>query len=76
MGPRERLHAWRKSLGLTYAALGERLDCDGSFLGHIENGRRLPGRKLANRIEAESREWDGGPILSTEWDDLERRDAA
>lgn len=76
MTARERLLAWRKSAGLTRAALGALLGCDASFINHIENGRRRPGRRLANRIEAESGAWEEGPILSTEWDSLDRDEAA
>lgn len=58
-------------MGLSRAVLGERLGCDGSFLGHIEHGRRMPGRRLAHRIEEESASWTDGPIRSTEWDAME-----
>ncbi len=74
MTPRERLGAWRTELGMTRQALAGILGCDGSFLGHIEHGRRLPGRKLANAIEEHSKSWPLGPIRSTEWDALEESD--
>jgi DNA-binding XRE family transcriptional regulator len=75
MNPRDRLAAWRKSLSATRETLGQQLDCDGSALGHIEHGRRMPGRKLANAIELHSKSWSEGPILSTDWDELEARES-
>jgi hypothetical protein len=40
-------------------------------VGHIEHGRRIPGRRVAHGIEAATRAWDEGPITSREWDEDE-----
>lgn len=48
--PREALRKWRDDEALTLAEAGQLLGCDGSYVGHIESGRRLPNRRIANAI--------------------------
>lgn len=56
-----------------------RLKVDRSHLGRLMRGERMPGRRLANRIERLSADWAEGPILSMEWDaqeDANQRESA
>lgn len=70
--PGERMRAFRVAQGWSRAQLGEQLDCEVSMVGLLERGERLPGRKMANRLEALSANAEGGPIRSEDWDAAEK----
>lgn len=70
---RERFKRWYESLpDRTVAA---RLACcDRSYLPQLASGPKTPGRKIASAIERATAEWDEGPILAIEWDEVEARE--
>jgi hypothetical protein len=67
MGPvHERFKAWVASIGSQKAA-SERLECTQGAISFLLTGARKPGLELAHRIQRETADWVGGPILATEW---------
>lgn len=70
--PRVRLLTFRKvELGATKVEFARRLGCSPAMVGHIEAGRRNPGRTLSNAIQALTKGSESGQIQSVEWDDCE-----
>lgn len=47
------------------------LEVDRTYVTHLARGRRVPARRLANRIEQLSAGWPEGPIRPAEWDEAE-----
>jgi transcriptional regulator with XRE-family HTH domain len=76
MRARDRLRVWREGAGLTREQAGRLLGCHASMVSHLEGGRRGPGRRLANEIEAVTRSLAGGPVKSTEWDEASASEEA
>ncbi|MEM1418342.1 MAG: helix-turn-helix transcriptional regulator [Myxococcota bacterium] len=69
--PGQRLRQYRLDLGLTQDEFGERTGVIASTISYIEAGRRYPGRRLAGKIEAMTRAWEGGVIRTVDWDRAE-----
>ena len=63
--PQQRLQAWREQEGLSRDAAGRLLGASGSCLAHIEHGRRMPGRRLANALARVA------AIAAIDWDAAE-----
>lgn len=64
----ERFARWLVAMGWSTEEAARQLACSYSMAQSIRLGRRKPGRALAAAIEDRSRAWEGGPILSTDWD--------
>lgn len=58
-------------VGLGTSELAERCRVSRQMISSVVNGRRLPGRRLANTIARLTAVWGEGPIATTEWDDVE-----
>jgi transcriptional regulator with XRE-family HTH domain len=72
--PHERLAAFLKVREWNQGEAAERFGCSQAMVSWVLSGTKLPGRLLANRIEAVTSErpkWGGGPVRSEEWDALE-----
>lgn len=67
--PGQRLRRWRKERGLSLSQFAARCEPPQKWttVCHVENGRRSPGRRVANAIERGS----DGEIRCTDWDDWE-----
>ena len=65
--PAERLRAFMSAMGWTHEDAATRFRCHGSMVSLIVTERRSPGRRLAVKIERETRDWERGPIRVREW---------
>jgi transcriptional regulator with XRE-family HTH domain len=58
-----RLQRWRVTKKLTQEALANRLGVSQEFVSQLEAGARMPGLKLASKIEQETH----GAVKATSW---------
>lgn len=71
--PHERLAAFLRAQGWNQEEAADNFDCSQAMVSGLLRGAKLPGRLLANRIEAvtaASAVWDDA-ITSEEWDVIE-----
>lgn len=71
--PNERLADFLKVRGWNQRDAARALRCSPGMVSAVLSGAKLPGRRLANRIEAITNclEWPAGPVRSVEWDAVE-----
>lgn len=65
--PREKFREWFDGSGLTKADVGRVLDCTPEHVAYILEGKRVPGLRIAFRIEEAS----GGAVSAREWAEAE-----
>jgi transcriptional regulator with XRE-family HTH domain len=71
--PHTRLRELRIANSLTQEKAAERFGCAASYISKIENRERVPGRRIAKRIEVVTTKL-GDPILVGDWDDEDFED--
>lgn len=74
--PGDRLRSWREWSGFSQEKAAKVIGVTQGCISHLELGKRSADRRASNSIEAATKDWPEGPILSTEWDEWEARDSA
>jgi plasmid maintenance system antidote protein VapI len=70
--PKEKLQRWIEKQQLSQQAAGVELGCSQVHVSELVNGKKLPSRLLANRIERttgiRSEEWDAVDVAANDAD--------